>query len=171
MFALAFHLPVLFSRRSFRWNLFQLYSFSLFIPVLSSLAPSDDQALTIVQSIDEYICQNYALTCFFRQRHHQSNENDARRKSLDFCKSLLILHSCLHYDADTRQVCSKGSLNRAKIHLTRETPEHCQTSSVYKTYYAQHLHSFAPSSSSRIFFKWQIIVLLDVILFRHLSFG
>ena len=132
--------------------------------VSSSLIPSDDRALTIVESIDEYLCKNYLLTCFFRQRYHQSfGADDVAQQptSLDLCKSLLILHSCLHYDTDTMRICSATTVNRAKLNLSLETPKHCFTSSLYKTFYAQHLRSLVTSSTA---FKWPILVLFFLLI-------
>ena len=126
-----------------------------FVPY--SLSSSDDRALTIVRSIDEYLCKNYLLTCFFRQRYHESFDDDNQKPtSLDLCKSLLILHSCLHHDTDTMRICSSTTVNRAKLNLNLETPKHCFTSSVYKTFFAQHLRSLALSSTA---LEWPIVVL------------
>ena len=143
-----FHLPFgFFSSTSSNVNstLFTFYSIILilYIQIVSSLTSSvDDRAIAIVKSIDEYLCHNYLLTCFFRQRHHPKHV-----KSVDQCKSLLILHSCLHHDIETRQICSPSAVDRAKFSLRMETPSQCFTSSVYKNFYAQHLRSIAPSSA------------------------
>lgn len=134
-----------------------------FVP--SALTSSDDRALTIVRSIDEYLCKNYLLTCFFRQRYHESFDDDdggdQKPTSLDLCKSLLILHSCLHHDTDTMRICSSTTVNRAKLNLNLETPKHCFTSSVYKTFFAQHLRSLVPSSTA---LKWPIVVLISFVI-------
>lgn len=133
-----------------------------FVP--SALTSSDDRALTIVRSIDEYLCKNYLLTCFFRQRYHESfddDDGDQKPTSLDLCKSLLILHSCLHHDTDTMRICSSTTVNRAKLNLNLETPKHCFTSSVYKTFFAQHLRSLVPSSTA---LKWPIVVLISFVI-------
>jgi hypothetical protein len=167
MFYLRFHLPVLLSSYSFitsniNYNSIRLYSICLIflsqiISSSSSSPISNDRALIIAISIKEYICQNHVLTCFFRKRHHQfDNEQE-----LDNCKSFLILHSCLHYDTDTIRVCDQSArdqsdLNHAKLKLDKEIPRNCFTSSVYKTFYAQHLRSIAPS---RTIVKCQIFVL------------
>jgi hypothetical protein len=181
MFNLPFHLPVLFSwhtipMTNINYNLLRSCSIALMFisqfvftsssassssAAAASLSSSNDRALTIVQSIDEYLCNNYVFTCFFRQRHHQSLNQNQQTKSVDHCKSLLILHSCLHHDTDTLRICSTFTVNRAKINLSLETPPHCFTSSVYKMFYAQHLRSIAPSS---ITFKCQIFVLFFVLI-------
>ncbi len=96
---------------------------------------SDHRILTIVKSMDDYLCQNYVFTCFFRQRYHQEQS--------DNCKSPLILHSCLHYDTDSIHICRQSILIEAKKKLLNETPTYCFTSSRYKTFTAQHLRSIA----------------------------
>jgi hypothetical protein len=167
MFYLRFHLPVLLSSYSFitsniNYNSIRLYSICLMflsqiISSSSSSPISNDRALIIAISIKEYICQNHVLTCFFRKRHHQfDNEQE-----LDNCKSFLILHSCLHYDTDTTRMCYPSTLSRAKLNLDNETPRHCFTSSVYKTFYAQHLRSITPS---RTIVKCQIFVLFSLLI-------
>jgi hypothetical protein len=127
--------------------------FSQIISSSSSSPKSNDQAVIIAKSLKEYHCQNHALTCFFRSRHHQYID---KQQQTDNCKPLLILHSCLHYDTDTMRFCEQSALNRAKMKLDKEMPGHCFTSSVYKTFYAEHLRSIAPS---RTIVKCQIFVL------------
>jgi hypothetical protein len=163
MFYLSFHSPVALSSYLFPplIGYSTIYFMVLAQFVSSSLTPSDDRALTIVQSIDEYLCKNYLLTCFFRQRYHDSFDDEQQAASLDLCKSLFILHSCLHYDTDTMRICSSATVNRAKLNLNLETPKHCFTSSVYKTFYAQHLRSLVPSSTA---LKRPIVVLFSVLI-------
>ncbi len=166
MVSIRFHIPVLLRSYSIinsniNYNLIGLCSiclmfFSQIIPSTSS--EFDNRALTIVKSIDEYLCKNYVFTCFFRQRYHQSYDN---QQQTDNCRSLLILHSCLHYDTDTTRMCYQSTLIRAKLNLDNETPRHCFTSSVYKTFYAQHLRSIA---SSRTIVKCQIFVLFFLLI-------
>jgi hypothetical protein len=136
------------------YNLIRLCSICLmfFSQVISSSSSSksDERALTIVKSIDDYLCENYVFTCFFRQRYHKLFDN---QQQTDKCKSLLILHSCLHYDTDTTRMCSQSTLKQPKSNLNRETPPDCFTSSLYKTIYAQHLRSIAPSRTAA---KYQI---------------
>ncbi|UJR26637.1 hypothetical protein I4U23_007955 [Adineta vaga] len=125
-------------------NLIRLCSICLLlfyqISPSSSSFDYDDRAVTIVQSIDDYICKNYVFTCLYRQRYHQSFDN---QQQSDKCKSLLILHSCLHYDTEIHRVCYQSILHRAKLYLENDTPKHCFTSSVYKNFQAQHLRSTA----------------------------
>jgi hypothetical protein len=165
MVYIRFHLPVLLSSYSIvtsnvNYNLIRLYSICLifFSQIISSSSKPNDRALDIAKSIDGYLCQNHVLTCFFRQRFHSLLDN---QQQSDNCKSLLILHSCLHYDTDTIRECYQSTLNRAKVNLGNATPKHCFTSSVYKTFYAQHLRSIAPS---RTIVKCQIFVLFFLLI-------
>lgn len=155
MIYLRFHPAVLFcTNLHSQW--IRIYSiclifFSQMIFSSSSLSLSskaNDQVFTITKSIDDYMCQNYVLTCFFRNRYHQQQSDD--------CKSLLILHSCFHNDVDTIRMCNGPLLNHLRKILDDQTPKQCFTSSVYKTFYAQHLRSIAPS---RPIIKCQIFVL------------
>ena len=139
------------------YNLVQLLSICLiFLSQImsSSSSKSDDTALIIAKSIDAYICRNHVFTCFFRQRHHSSPDN---QQLSDRCKFLLILRFCLHYDNDTKTNCNESELNLAKIKLCNKTSQHCLTPSVYKTFYAQHLCSISTSTAT---IKCQIFVLL-----------
>jgi hypothetical protein len=166
MFYRRFHLPVLLpsiATSNINYNLIRLCSICLiFCSQIISSSPSekiDDKAFTIVKSIDNYLCENYIFTCFFRQRYHKSF--DSQQQS-DNCKSLLILHSCLHHDTDTKRMCyqSTSTLSEAKIKLDNDA-KHCFTSSVYKAFYAQHLYSIAPS---RTIFKCQIFVIFSLLI-------
>ena len=108
----------------------------------SSVRPSsNDRALILVRSIDDYLCQNYVFTCFFRQRHHPSPE----KHQADPCRSLLILRSCLHHDIDTIRMCHSPALTQAKNDLRSEASTSCLTSSMRKALPIQHLHSLAPA--------------------------
>jgi hypothetical protein len=132
-----FHLLILL----LTWSLVIVNSFLLifFCQSVSSSSKSDNRTMIIVKSIDDYLCQNHIFTCFFRRRYHPSfNQQES-----DNCKSLLILRSCLHYDTESIRLCPQITLNQAKHNLTDETPTYCFTSSVYKTFYTQHLHSIA----------------------------
>ncbi len=148
MIYLRFHLPVLLTKIDY--NFIQLCSIFLifFSQTISASSKSNDQAFIIAKSLDDYFCQNCVFSCYFRNRHHQ--------QQLDNCTSLLILHSCLHYDTDTKLRCNQTALNHVRKILDDKTPRHCFTSSVYKTFYAQHLRSIAPE---RTIVKCQIFVL------------
>ncbi|CAF4678084.1 unnamed protein product, partial [Rotaria sp. Silwood1] len=134
MIYIRFHLPVLLPSYSIvthniNYNLIRLYSicFMFFFQIIfSSCSTFDNRGLTIAKSIDDYICQNYVVTCLFRQRFHPSDDNQQQFYN---CKSLLILHSCLYYDTDTIRMCQQSILNLAKINLGNEAPKHCFTSS------------------------------------------
>jgi hypothetical protein len=128
-----FHLPC--------WSLIRTNSVFLifFCQLISSSSKFDNRALIIIKSIDNYLCQNYVFTCFFRQRYYPSLD----QQQFDKCQFLLILHLCLHYDTNSIRVCNQSILNRTKTYLTNETSTYCFTSSVYKTLYAQHLYSSA----------------------------
>jgi hypothetical protein len=132
--------------------------FSSQIISLSSSSQPDDRAFTIVKTIDDYLCQNHVFTCFFRQRYHKAFDY---QQQPDNCKTLLILHSCLHHDTDTKRNCDQETLRQAKLKLDKETPKLCFTSSVYKTFYAQHLYSIAPSRS---IVKCQIFVIFFLLI-------
>ncbi|CAF1046950.1 unnamed protein product [Rotaria sordida] len=167
MVYIRFHLPVLLSSYSIvthnvNYNLIRLYSIYLMFfsqIILSSCSKFDDKALTIAKSIDDYTCQNFVFTCFFRQRHHTSYNNQQQQH--DNCKFLLILHSCLYYDTDTIRRCHQSKLNPAKINLRDEAPKHCFTSSVYKNFYVQHLRSISPARTT---VKCQIFILLFLLI-------
>lgn len=137
-----------------------LMLFSQIKPSYSLSSKYDDRAVTIVRSIDEYLCQNYVFTCFYRHRYHQSFDN---QQDSDNCKSLLILHSCLNYDSDVLRICYQSILHRTKVYLENDTPKHCFTSSVYKNFHAQHLRSTA---SSRTFPKCPIVVLFLLVVIK-----
>ncbi|CAF2620732.1 unnamed protein product [Rotaria sp. Silwood2] len=153
MVYIRFHLPVLLPSysivtRNVNYNLIRLYSICLIFfsqIIISSCSKFDDKALTIAKTIDDYLCQNFVHTCFFRQRYHTSHDN---QQQFDNCKSLLILHSCLYYDTDTIRMCHQSQLNLVKINLGNEAPRHCFTSSVYKNFYAQHLRSISPARTT-----------------------
>ena len=152
MIYLRFHLTVFFYI-NLHSHWIRIYSiclifFSQMIFSSSLSTKANDQVLTITKSIDDYMCQNYVLTCFFGNHYHQQQSDD--------CNSLLILHSCFHYDVDTIRMCNRPLLNRLRKTLDSQTPKQCFTSSVYKTFYAQHLRSIAPS---RTIVKYQIFVL------------
>ena len=158
MIYLRFHFAVFFSiHLNSPW--IRVYSICLiFFSQLifsSSLSTksNNDRVFTITKSIDDYMCQNYVFTCFFRNRYHQQQSDD--------CKSLLILHSCFHYDVDTIRMCHEGALNRLRKLLDEQTPKQCFTSTVYQNFYAQHLRSIAPS---RTIVKCQIFVVLFLLL-------
>jgi len=167
MVYIRFYLPVLLSSYSIvnsniNYNFIRLCSICLmFIPQIissSSLPESNDQALMIVQSINDYICRTHALTCIFRKRFYPLFDN---QQQFDDCKTLLILKSCLNYDTDTIDVCDQSALDISRRNLDNTTPRHCFTSSVYKTFYAQHLRSIAPS---RTIVKCQIFVLFFLLI-------
>jgi hypothetical protein len=163
-----FPLPVLLSFHSIittniNYNFLRLCSlclifFSQIISASSLSSKSNDRALTIAQSFDEYLCRTHILTYFFRKRHHPLFDN---QQQFDNCKPYLILHSCFNYDLDTIRYCNQTELNRAKLILDKEIPKYCFTSSVYKTFYAQHLYSIAPS---RTIVKCQIFVLFFLLI-------
>jgi hypothetical protein len=123
------------------WSVLISHSFFLifFSPFISSSSNIDNRAMTIVKSIDDYLCQNYVFTCFFREKYHQLFDHPPS----DHCKSLLILHSCLHYDTDLIRMCRTSLLNQTKKNLTHITPVYCFTSSAYKIFSTQHLRSIA----------------------------
>ncbi|CAF2641409.1 unnamed protein product [Rotaria sp. Silwood2] len=122
-----------------------------FCQLISSSSKFNDQALTIVKSIDNYLCQNYVFTCFFRQRYHQSYV----QQQYNNCKSFLILRSCLYYDKDSIHMCHQTTLNQAKLSLVNITPMYCLTSPIYKTLYMQHLPSRALLKTT---INWQIFI-------------
>ncbi len=160
MVYLRFHLPVLLSSYTTKinYNFLRLSSicFMFFSQIISASSLSsnpNERAVIIAQSINDYNCQNHVFTCYFRNRHHPQQS--------DNCKSLLILHSCFHYDTDTKRMCNQTVLNHVRQNLDKETPGHCFTSSVYKTFYAQHLRSIAPS---RTIVKCQIFVLFFLLI-------
>ncbi|CAF0774802.1 unnamed protein product [Adineta steineri] len=124
-----------------RFHLSIILNSWFFCQLISSTSKFNNRALVIVKSIDDYLCQNYILTCYFRQRYHKLFDEE---KSND-CKSLLIIHSCLYYDRDSIRMCSQFTLNQVKTNLTNETPLSCFTSSIYKVFYTQRLHSIALS--------------------------
>jgi len=133
-----------------------------FCQLISSSTKFDNRALAIVKSIDDYFCQNYIFTCFFRQRYHQLFDQQQSNN----CKSLLILHSCLHYDTDSIRICRQSILSQIQINLINETPTYCFTSSVYKTLSTQHLYSIAlprTTINCRIFVFFLIIILFVII--------
>lgn len=136
-----FHLPVLLSSKSMTifYLIYLIFSCQL-IPLSSSKPYNLVRNLT--QSIENYFCRNYIQTCFFRERHHSSSTDQIQ---IDKCKSLLILHSCLYHDIDTRRMCDQMILKQTRLSLDNQIPEDCFTSSVYKTFYAKHLRSIAPS--------------------------
>jgi hypothetical protein len=143
MVYLQFHLPiVLLPWSSININIIRFCSFFLMFSsqfiLLSSSSKSNDRALKIVQSIDDYLCQNHVFTCLFRQRYHQSLDNHQQH-----CKYLFILRSCLHYDTDTIRMCDQSTLSQTKQNLAKETPTYCFISSLYKALRAQHLRSIA----------------------------
>ena len=127
-------------------------------PSCSLSSKYDDRAVTIVRSIDDYLCQNYVFTCFYRHRYHQSFDNQHDSNN---CKSLLILHSCLNYDSDVLRICYQSILHRTRVYLENDTPKHCFTSSVYKNFHAQHLRSTA---SSRTFPKCSLVMLVLLVI-------
>ena len=116
-----------------------LFFLMFFCQLISSSSNFNHRALTIVKSIDNYLCQNYVFTCFFRQRYHQSFS----QQHTDNCKSLLILRSCLHYDIDSMHVCDQSTISQTKTYLADELPTYCFTSSTHGTLSAQHLRSIA----------------------------
>ena len=121
------------------------------------LSSTNDRIRTIVRSSgdDDYFCENYLWTCFFRQRYHQER--------VDYCKSLLILHSCLHYDTDVMHCCRLSTLIQVRVSLFNETRTYCFTSSIYRTFASQHLHSI---SSPRLILNYPLFlaVLLLIVL-------
>ena len=125
-----------------------------FCPPVSSSPKINNQALTIVKSIDDYLCQNFLFTCFFRQQYHLPLLQ--QQQQLSNCKYFLILHSCLNYDDDSINMCRQDILNEAKLNLVDRTPIYCFTPLAYKNFYAQHLSSMAQLS---IIVNWQIFVL------------
>ena len=165
MFHRRFHLPVLLSSHSMvTTNLVGVCSILLMF-ISTSSAKFDDRALTLVKSIDEYLCKNYVFTCFFRQRHHHVEHPPSSDNN---CKSLLILHSCLHYDADTIRMCSAATVTRAKHSLEQDTPKQCFTSSLYKSLASQHLRSIGISSTVCQYQTFVLFVVV-VILFSSIS--
>ena len=153
MIYLRFHLPVLLTR--INYSFIQLCSICLicFPSTISTSTKTNDEAFTIAQSIDDYFCQNHVFSFYFRNRHHQQQS--------DNCISFLILHSCFYHDNDTKRLCSRTILNRVRQMLDDRMPKHCFTSSVYKTFYAQHLRSIAPA---RTIVKCQIFVLFFLLI-------
>lgn len=121
-----------------------LYLICLFQIISSSSSKFNNQVLVNIKSIDHYLCQNYALTCFFRQRHHQSFVQQQE----NICKSYLILRSCLHNDNDLIRMCPQIILNQVKLSVANQMPTHCLSSSVYKNIQLQHPHSFALRKTS-----------------------
>ena len=118
------------------------------------IVKGDERITTIVKSIDDYLCENYLFTCFFRQRYHQ--------EQVDYCQSLFILHSCLHFDTDLIDYCRLSKLTEAKLNLFNQTPMHCLTSSMYRTSSIQHLHSITISP----FFVCILLLILFMIRIR-----
>ncbi|CAM4862510.1 unnamed protein product [Rotaria socialis] len=156
MVYLRFHLLILVPF----WSLITAILFVLmFFSQIISSSKFDHQPLTIVKSIDDYFCQNYVLTCFFRQRYHQS----IVQQQDNVCKSFLILRSCLYNDNDSIRMCHQTTLNRVKSVLTNETPMYCLTSSLYKNLQIQNLRSRATLPKTAV--HWQIFVLLFIIHF------
>jgi len=154
---LRFHLPVLLPSSSNSMTIF--YSiYLIFSCQLIPLASSSSYNLVrnLTESIENYLCQTYIQTCFFRERYHPSPSNQAQ---IDKCKSLLILHSCLYHDFDTKRICDQKVLKQTRLSLDKQIPEDCFTSSVYKTFYAKHLRSIAPS---RTIFKRSIFILFSL---------
>jgi len=123
------------------WSLIIINSFFLmfFCQLISSSSEFDNRALNIVKSIDDYLCKNHIFTCFFRQPYHQLFDQQQSNK----CKSLLILHLCIHYDTDLIRICRQSILSEIQQNLISETPTYCFNLSVYKTLSAQHLRSIA----------------------------
>ena len=160
MFYRRFHLPVLLPSHSMVTTHLVGVCSILLMFISTSSAKFDDRALTLVKSIDEYLCKNYVFTCFFRQRHHHVEHPP----SADNCKSLLILHSCLHYDADTIRMCSAATVTRAKHSLEQDTPKHCFTSSLYKSLASQHLRSMGTSSTACQYQTFVLFVVVVVLL-------
>jgi hypothetical protein len=117
----------------------RIFFLIFFCQLISSTSKFDNRVLKIIKSIDNYFCQNYVFSCFFRQRYYQS----LNQQEFANCKSFLILHSCLYYDTNTIRMCHQSILNQTKKYLSNETPTYCFTSSVYKTFYSQHLYSIA----------------------------
>lgn len=82
----------------------------------------DDGALRIIKSIDEYLCQNYLLTCFFRQRFYsQSNKKN------DSCQSFFILCSCLNDDVNSIRICHPLTLKQVRNNFVDQIPTSCQS--------------------------------------------
>jgi hypothetical protein len=131
------HLPILLPL----WMLIinNLFFLMFFCQLISSSTKFDNRALNIVKSIDDYLCQNHIFTCFFRQSYHQLFDQQQSNN----CKSLLILHLCIHYDTDIIRMCRQSILSQVQKILIAETPTYCFTLSVYKTLSAQHLRSIA----------------------------
>jgi hypothetical protein len=132
-----------------------------FCQLISSSSKFDNRALTIVKSIDDYLCQNYIFTCFFRQRYHQLFDQQQEQQQFNNCKSFLILYSCLHYDIDSIRICSQSILSQVQKNLTNQTPTYCFTSSVYKILHAQHLRSIAlprTTINCRIFVLFVLLI-------------
>lgn len=162
MVSIRFHLPILLSTYTFvnstiNYKFIRLCSICLiFLSQIISLssADSNDHAMTIVHTFDEYFCQTQVTSCLFRKRYHQLHDNP---QQTDNCRLLLILRLCLHHDTEIPRICNKTVLNGVRIHLRNETQRNCLSSSVYKNFYAQHLLSIAPS---RTIIKCQIFVLL-----------
>jgi len=112
----------------------------------SSSSTFNDPAVDIVKSINDYACETRVSTCLFRQRHHQSFDNN--QQSSDRCKFLLILRFCLDHDLALTHDCLSSTLSYVKTRLRSETPSHCFDSPSYKIMYAQHLRSIAPSRTT-----------------------
>lgn len=128
---------------------------------ISSSTKIDNRALTIVKSIDDYFCQNYIFTCFFRQRYHQLFDHEQCNKY----KSFLILYSCLQYDIDSLRICERSIVSQVQRTLINKIPKYCFTSSVYKTLSTQHLHSIALPKTiihCRIFVFFFVFILFAI---------
>jgi hypothetical protein len=121
--------------------------------IISFSSNVDHRIMTIVKSMNDYFCQNYVFTCFFRQHYHQEQADD--------CKSFFILHSCLYYDTDSIHMCHRSILTDAKKKLFDKTPEYCFTSSTYRMFSAQHIRSIA---IPRITLDYHIFVFILLII-------
>ena len=145
------------------WSLISTRIFFLifFCQLISSTSKFDNRVLNIIKSIDNYICQNYVFTCFFRQRYYQSSN----QQQFANCKSFLILHSCLYDDTNTIRMCHQSILNQTKKYLSNGTPTYCSTPSLYKTFFSQHLYSIAVPRTT---INYELFVLFFLVVINNM---
>lgn len=118
------------------------------------IAKGDERIITIVKSIDDYLCENSLFTCFFRQRYHHER--------VDYCQSLLILHSCLQFETDLIDYCRLSKLTEARLNLFNQTFIYCRTSSIYRTSSIQHLHSITMTLNHPLFVCILLLILFMI---------
>lgn len=164
MVYIRFHLPILLSSCTFvnsNINYKFIHLCSICLIFLSQIISSSSSSLQFTEHTSSIIhsfdgsCRNYIHTCYFRKSHHEESYDN--QQQTDECRQLLILHKCLRYDTSIKLYCSQTILNTARLKINKETPKSCFTLSIYKTIFAQHLRSIAPS---RTINKCPIFVLL-----------